>query len=567
MSKRAIMLIFTVFLLFCLQTAAFADAEYSISNYAMEISVLPDGSAEVKETLIYEFDGEYNGILSLFDTDGIDGIEDFRVYADGEEVRPVEKMEYERNTYTAEEDGSLTEVRVYSPGRSGTRLFAYEYTMTGLADRYEDAGMILRKFIGENNSVSLQNAVVTVQFPEAGEVRAFVHGGMNESHIVCGENSVSFGPATVYPDSSVEMRILFPAEWIPDAPLKEGGIVDAALAEEQRLIEEAARRAELIRTAKYVFAAAYILGFFLIWLALVKKYSLKGRFHETPDIRRMTALPAAFASYAVEGAADTDSLSGTLMELVQRGIVRMENADGDVLFTLLDRSADGLYPHQQKLISWLFDECDSFSLSALNAGDDYDRAHAFESGYNSYCNQVAADMAAHSLRFKNDGVRITANAFLIILGALGTGFILMAGKANIALGMATALMMFLLLFLMSKIRALTDDGERLQAAALDLKSRPVAQDGGMLDLLPWYTALGMTEPLVEAVERIPADDHSSGNYLPLYLYAGWHHSLHTLSRSMRDTHHHNASVPDPNASSSSGSSGGSNGGGGGHGAW
>lgn len=567
MFKRKLALILALLSLFCLSAAASADVEYSIINYAMDVALLPDGSATVTEHLVYQFDGEYNGIMSLFDTDGVDGVEDFCVFADGEPVLPVDEMTYEPNTYTASTDGNLTEIRVYSPGRDDTRYFSYEYRLLGLAGRYEDAGMILRKFIGENSAVSLQNATVTVRFPESGEVRAFVHGGMDESQISFTGDSVVFGPQTISSGTSVEMRLLFPAEWIPDAPLREGDILQEALAEEQKIAEEAAQRAAFVRAAKCVFAAAYALIFFLVWLLLVRRYSLKGRLSDAPDPRRLPNWPAAFATLAVEDAADTDALSGTLVELVAQGVIRMESADGDIRFTLLNRSAGNLWPHQQKVVSWLFAGRDSFSMSALNAGDSYDLAHAFEQGYNAYCNQVAEDMAARSLRYKNDGVRICINAFIIILGTLGVGFTLLAGQANVPLGVAVALLLFFFLFLMSRVRSLTDEGERLQADALALKAAEPAQGDELTRLLPWYVALGMTEPLVTRMELLKASqDGAYESCTPPYLYLGWHYGFHSLSSSMRTTHHHNASIPDPNVSSSSHSGGGSNGGGG-HGAW
>ena len=123
--------------------------------------------------------------------------------------------------------------------------------------------------------------------------------------------------------------------------------------------------------------------------------------------------------------------------------------------------------------------------------------------------------------------------------------------------------MFFLIFLMSKVRALTDEGELLQNAANLLIAEPIASDEALLAYLPYYTALGMTEPLIEKFSK-SADDFQSAPYL----YGGWYYSIHRLSSSMHDTHYHNASVPDPNASSSHHSGGGgSNGGGGGHGAW
>ena len=72
----------------------------------------------------------------------------------------------------------------------------------------------------------------------------------------------------------------------------------------------------------------------------------------------------------------------------------------------------------------------------------------------------------------------------------------------------------------------------------------------------------MTEPLIKAMEFGGAC--SSTDEMPGWMFTGWYYSLHLLNGSVRDAHHHNASIPNPSASSSHSSG---NGGGGGHGAW
>jgi len=569
MLKKICLIVLSVALLL-LPLSALADAGYSIESYAMYVSVQPDGSAAVVEQLEYDFDGEYNGILSLFDADGVDGIEDFRVTIDGVEMTPVDEMTYISNTYTVTETAeNLFEVRIYSPGSGDRRTVLYEYTLTGLARRYADTGMIHRKFIGENSAVTLQNASVVVSFQDHSAsvgVNAFAHGGMNASDISFGDRSVSFGPKSVRSGDSVEIRMLFPAEWLPDAPVIDETIYETVLAEEARIAEEEQARAVRTENAKYIFTAVYILLFFSAWLLMTKKYGLKGRLAGTPDPSGVTRWPAAFLTAALEDEADTDALSGTLMELVSDGSILMEPEGEGLRFTLVRREAEGRFPHQTALIDWLFDRRDFFLLSELNAGTDYERARRFEDGYNRYVSQVSADLLASGLRFKNDGLRISLNALIIILGAMGTGGVLLAGTPNLFLGLTLGSMVFLLIFLMSRIRRLTDEGERLQANAEVFKRAGVSFEDGYSDYISCYAALGMTEPLVQSIEHSAIEP--SADDMPVWMFTGWYYSLHTLNSSMRDFHHHNASIPDPNASSSSRSGGSTgNGGGGGHGAW
>ena len=563
MLKKIRLLVIFLILALC-ACPALADAGYSIENYSMSINVRSDGSAEVTETLLYDFDGEYNGVLSLFDPDGLDGIEDFSVTIDGVQMTPVEEMTYIENTYTVTERNNLLEIRVYSPGDGDQRTVSYEYTMKGLADCYADTGLIHRKFIGENSSVTLHNAVVTVNFPGKGEIKAFVHGAMDNSHVHTYADSAAFGPKNVSAGSWVEMRLLFPGEWIADAPLIAESMYDRVLNEEARIAEEERQHALRTENAKYIFAAAYIAIFSAAWTLMAKKYGLKGRLHETADSSRIFNYPAAFLTAAVEDEADTDALTGTLMELVADGSIRMEPEGEGIRFTRVRTDMTGYYPHQQALMDWLFDGRDFFLLSDLNAGSDYERAQQFEAGYNRYVSQVSQDMLTASLRFKNDGLRITLNALAIILGAMGVGGVLLAGQPNILLGILLGGALFLLIALMSRVRRLTDEGERLLADAESFKSSSISTDSGLSEAVAYFAALGMTEPLIKAMEF--GGVSSSADEMPVWMFTGWYYSLHLLNGSVRDAHYHNASVPNPNASSSSSHSSG-NGGGGGHGAW
>jgi len=567
MFKRFFQLFLLLLSIWMLINTAWADGSYEISSYSMSVEVHTDGSASVTEVLVFDFEGAYNGVLAQFDPDGLEGITDLCVYIDGIELTPVEQMNYEKNTYTITHEDGLIKLVIYAPGEDNTRLVTYEYRMLSLAQRYEDTGVIHRHLIGENSADALHNATITVLFPKRAPIQAFAHGAMESEMVSVNENRVQFGPATVYPGNSVEVRLLFPAALLPDAPVLEGRVLDAHLAEEAQIDAQAHERAERIRNGKYLFTGGYTAVFAAVWALIARKYHLKGTLHQTPDACRTAAHPAAFATVAAQDAPDTNALSGTLMELVQKQLIRMENEGDDIRFTRIRSETDDLYPHQQKLLSWLFEKNDSLLLSDLNAGNSCEQAHAFESGYASYCDQVMEDMTAHHLRHKNDALRITINTLIVLLGVAGVGYLLLLGEPLALLGAALLLLTFLLLYLMSRIRTLTDEGEMLRMDVKAFKERGILPGDDVSAFLPYYAALSMTEPLVQAVEERRLDNSVWQD--PLYMHYGWHLAVRKLTSSMRDIHNHNASVPDSSSSSSVslGGSGGANGAGGGHGAW
>ena len=178
-------------------------ADYTIAAYSMDVAIEDDGSARVAERLTYEFDGSYNGILSSIDVGDVEALEGLKLYVDGGTLlRQVDQMQMEPFTYTAQREGDLLNIRAYAPGDGGARFFEYEYTLRGLAQRYQDAARLNYKLIGIANAVTLRDATITVTFPNA-PTDYFVHGAMDETHLSLEGSVLTAGPRDVYPGEYV----------------------------------------------------------------------------------------------------------------------------------------------------------------------------------------------------------------------------------------------------------------------------------------------------------------------------------------------------------------------------
>lgn len=564
MTRRIWLFLLSILIVFSMCCSASADTLFSITNYSMYIDIQTDGSAYVTETLIYDFNGDYSSLSYPIDAAPGSRILDLNVYLDGAAIDRYDAPTYIEDTYsvtekkTTDADGNTSvsnEILIYSPGKDDTRLVTYEYRLTNAAERYEDTGMLVYNFISEDNTVRMQNAILTIHFQGAAEnsyhteknklmdkVLPFVHGGMDIQNIQIHDNVIEFGPATVSPSSYVEVRLLFPTEYVSGAPLHEARIRENILAEEQRLDSEAAHRAFVLRIAKQIYFMAYTLIFLIVWLCFVRRYHLKGMLRKPSNPERVLNFPAAFVTTVVSEEPDSNAAAGTLLELIQMGHIRMDaGADKkELYFTLLDKPTDRLYPHQKKLIEWLFEDRNSLMLSELIAVN-YEQAQLFEKGLSAYCEQVITDMHTHRLKYHNDMPCILTNALIILLGILGCGGILLANQSDVLLGSIMILIMFFLIYLMNRIRRLTDDGELLQADARALIAREVPSSDEMLPFLPYYTALGMTEALMHAVESRRLNSHVCHD--PDYLFSGWHHALRTLANTLHTAHNHNASMP------------------------
>ncbi len=550
MFKKLHILFLSLLLILVFQFGASAQTEHSVTNYSMYVDIQPDGSAYITETLIYDFRGEYDTISYRAAPAEGSAITDLNVYVDGAVISLADETPYADENYTFTEKDGFIEIVIVSPGKNDTRFVTYEYVMTDLADRYEDTGTILHRFISADSGVPLQNAIITIHFQEAGEeglknIHAFAHGGMDVEHVTLHDNVIELGPQTITSGNWVEVRLLFPSEYLSDMPMQRGNIRDLVLAEEERLDAQAAQRTFVLRVAKLIYSFAYALIFLSVWLGFVRRYGLKGRIRKQPDPYRVLNFPAAFTATVVNDEPDCNAASGTLLELIQLGYIRMEaGADKkELYFTLLDVPHENLYPHQEKLIEWLFEDRDSFILSELSASG-YEAAQVFERGLAAYCEQVVADMNARHLKYRNDIACILVSTLIILLGVLGCGGILLTSQSDVLLGSGMICVMFGLIYLMNRIRRLTDEGELLQTDARTLVAREVPTGDDMYPFLSYYTALGMTEPLMHAVESRRLSNQVCRD--PEYLFIGWHHALRSLSNAMRDAHQHNASMPRSN---------------------
>lgn len=559
-----------------------AGVEYEITSLNVDVRLMKDGSARVTEEFIYDFDGAYNGALREIDVSDVLGLSELKVYADGQLLTQVEALGEEPGCYTAEEEDGLVKLKVYAPGSDEVRRFRYEYRLNGILAVYEDAAQFNYKLVALKVPLEDVRATLTLPEPEGGftesawsEVDAYAHGSMHtgQQEVNAAAGQLVYAAGRMEEDSFLEAHVLFPAEWLsgyPEAIGRMGGIrekareMERALEEEremeaQRAAEWAAKRERALGALSAVYAALCAL---ICWLAL-KRYGAKGSPAAAGE--EDIALPAAVAQWVYRGHVDTDGLPGTLLELVGLKALAMEHSEDGLCFRLLSAHPELKAPHQQKLLDWLFDGRSQLTIQELSAGDDYERAHAFTTGFEQWKRQVAEDAVEMGYGYGNGG-----SIAGLRWGALGLGaaLVLLALIYGPLWGAATVgVALILLLVGLGQVSLLTERGRRARAALEQWIAGGASGPMGSkswLRQLPRAVALGQTEPLVAQRAMEPERD-----MLPeVYAYGYFYHDLREMNGGLRDAARHNASVPDPNASSSaSGGSSGGGGGGGSAGAW
>lgn len=554
-------------------------ASFKIEAFNMDIVVEADGSAQITETLSYAFDGAYNGILATI-RHHLPAFE-IRLFADnGIELSKVSQIGDVPYTFTVTQQLEETNIQAYTPGKDDTRVFQIRYQLPEFALRYRDAGRVNQKLLLA--TCDYGNASFRIAFPgdDLDAVELYSHGAAFGAHLRREDGAFVFNAGRVSSGDFVEIQSLFPEAWLNKAETIDEPIREKALLLEQKIRDdfekasaerEARRRilsmASMAALALYVFASAAVL------MRLSKRYGLKQSLRSVVDTELSGRYPAAFAEAVYRMRVSADSLSATLMDLVDKGVLSMTEAEDDICFTRAklsrEKPSSALLGHQAYLVRWIFKDRDTLWLHSLNAEDDYQKASAFTSSYAKFQRIVMQDVREAGLLHQNSGVitgwTIASITFALLLcvafALLGQfWFAALSVVAGIALGAS---------FL--RVERLTMSG-RQYAEALegfmdnymdDLHSKPSA----VIWRVPIAVALGLTEPLVHWMDANPEVIETYDDY-PFWMSMHFHHALLRMDQSVHDVHRHNASVPDPDASDSSGS-GGSSGGGGGssHGAW
>lgn len=567
MRKPFVATLFALALLIFAPFATFA-ADYSITDYRMTVDIQTDGSANVAETLTYDFDSSYNGILSSFDVRDVDGLTGLKLFVDGSVAVQLDAQE---------EDGMLN-VRAYAPGERGVRVFRYEYTLQGLCQRYRDSARLNYKLIGAGNQVPLEKAYIEISIPEGKITNTWVHGAMttNDAYPLA-SHSVAAGPARVESGRFVEVDMLFDADALAGAPLIDQDIVQDVRALEEKnetAVREAARRQarthEILRFSLPGALLALALAFGLWLRTLSRKAGFRGA-EQMGDLKSLTGINAAVAEQLKRGHISMNAVSGTLLELTQTGVLEMKrhgSGDSTIGFSVKKRPSSQLRPHQSILMDWLFGDRDEFGIDSMNVGKDKGLAEAYDKGYNAFSAQAKADVELGGYHQPKRVLRQITSGFLLalILGA-ALAIALFVMKQWV-LGICALLLTGALCYGFIKLEHRSEKGLEVEAGLRTLielaKNKPLT-DQGLYVYLPLLASLGVLGEMGGAHHETQTDYAQDG--LPYWLYYGFPGDWSRTQTGMRETHRHNHSVSSPSSGAGGSFSSGGGGGGGGHGAW
>ncbi|MGZ4706017.1 MAG: DUF2207 family protein, partial [Acidimicrobiales bacterium] len=330
---------------------------FGIESVTTDAVVVPDGSMTVSEDVTYDFDGTFNHLTRTFASGTIT---DLRA-SEGEQ------------TLDLEHTGSPGVPWQWAiPNTSGRHTYTFSYKVLDAVRAGSDVGELNWQFIGTDTAVSIGHVSISIKVPGDGTgVRAWAHGPLN-GVITVTANLVGLEVDHLPANTFVEAHVVDPIENFTMAP-GPAPLLPGILAQEQ-LDADAAnqaradartrleRRHQLTVAMPFVVVAG-LLGFVLIWFRWGREPrrpdDIGDYWREVPDDP-----PAVGRSLLDFGTVDSSAFSATVVDLAQRGYLRITEQRTDRLIgkdkvsyrfdAVLHHDADGLEPWERTVLQRLF---------------------------------------------------------------------------------------------------------------------------------------------------------------------------------------------------------------------
>lgn len=386
-------------------TQAFA-ADFEITEVQIEAQLNEDGTADVTEQHVYEFDDDFEGITrSLIEKQGTT-IEDFTASENGSEL----KVEKEDNLY-----------KVYRAGDDETIQVELHYRISDAVNKFEDGAEFYWSFFDDSNESEYGDMRITVAPPAPaddvdflGYDEAYGTGSVNE------DGTVIFQMGHVPDEKKADVRAIFEPELFPDAAAQNGSMRNDIAADRERLENEAAvfaqnqQRAKKIGVPAISIAGAVLLLMILMgWLrARKRKLQSAGQEKEFFVPKEIMSIPALLY-FTNSPFLSPNAIASSIMELVRKGNIEQLSEEH---FRLVNRKTE--LPHETALIELLFDRVGDGSEFTLSEVEDYTKKDTNHAAYNesiaAWNKGIADEVKAKGFHEKQPAIRWTAGVFSAI---------------------------------------------------------------------------------------------------------------------------------------------------------
>lgn len=365
--KKIKFILLGLFIMF-LPLLAYAEGT---SRYYIEVNVLENGDAEVKELKL--MDGYYNGYktniryktnnlknftgvlddfegsniynasmltdLKVYDVDFnttkfsvIDNkINEFKLTTSGS----AQKGDY--GVYTQNTTSEGEELVIYLPSKY-KRASLVTYTLKDLVVVHNDVAELAHDFIGSDYEENINNLIIRINLPKASNtLRIFSHGPLNGSNKIIDNKTTEITYETLYSYNAVDGRVVFDKEVVPYTSKKSNvdGFdkileVEAKRAQKANNIREDARKKEkrinLIENIIKVLSIVWFVGLVIIAFLFYKKNDKE--YGNEFNVEYFRDFPSDYlpttVDYLMNKKINNLSFSASILELIRKKAILVE---------------------------------------------------------------------------------------------------------------------------------------------------------------------------------------------------------------------------------------------------
>lgn len=568
-----------------------------VEAFHIEVDILENGDALVRESVTFYFTGEYNGIYYDIDYERTQGIENLRVEVEGQEalaeIMPASSAGF--RVYVREDQNELARLTIHEPSRNERKTFHFQYVLKDVAEKYNDVGVFNRRLIGDAWEVPLNNIDITITIPEGAtreELRVFAHGPLTGVSTIVDERTFHFTVPSVN-GQFVETRVVFPRTLIPASTnVFNTDELENILREEQQLADEANRQREEAqkvlereeRLRRMRSAANPVFGFLAalglggtVFAGMKFKKERKAEF-EGEYYRELPGdyTPAVMTYLLTKGKVKDDDIMATLLDLARKRVIQLQpttyqagrlfkKQEDTYEISWLDKSrldsgegtgkTAAIRKHERFLAEWFIDQIgngESLILSELELlVKKRTQALQFQKDYEYFKKLVKDAGEAEGFFAPNDmqgaGKYTIMGSALVLLG-LGGVFLLKAPLAAV-MG-ATGLLLIFTIIGMNFLRKYAQHGVE-QAAMwnafkkflLDFSNLKEAEVPSLViweHYLVYATSLGVAKEVIDQLPKVFTEAQLSDpnlTYMGGYRsYAGISSFNRTMSNTMTKVH-------------------------------
>ena len=487
MKKRLLVFVLLAAILFpvlSLGQITYADSRYyEVSNYIINVNILPDGSADIEERITYNFSGQFNGVLRDVDFSSTGGMENTKVYVEKNGSLEEWKLNSDNDlnaegnpgSYNLVNEGEMAHFKVFERSTNENKTFIYTYTFRDAVTKYNDIAEFNRRIVDSGWDVNLNNVLINITLPAGAtidEIKVFGHGALIGESKIIDERHVQFKTDYVSPGNMVETLVLFPTILVPQSEnIISRDALPGIMANEKQLAEQAnqqreeakqqvaeyqkrqqelekQRQAEAARIAalKPVGNAIGLL-FFLFWFVVIiyiyikydkeLKHNFEGKYYrELPG----EYTPAEMSSLMSMGSVGTRDITATLMDLVRKeqlllttnkyikkGIFKDKEITDYAVSWNQNAPAISLKSHESFLIDWFIGTLGNGGSLLLDDISDYAKtksgARQFKRDYDNWCGLAKEEAEKNDFFDKTCNTGKTAG-LLISFAYLGLGILI-----------------------------------------------------------------------------------------------------------------------------------------------